>query len=296
MPLLWHFQTYHQGLSKTYFNLCYNPTPKSCSAQLPHHHVTWTQKMTEQSSWLCITQGLHWTPSCKICHSRCSHSFKSWLTHTFSNLWCHSWHSPYIPCGLQIILFFHWLCICSDSAPSHLWNPTYLTPTHWWNFQLCHHAGLWLANPFSYWFISKYDFLCHSVEFHNCYRILLAHLLQSLDWLGIWQHHVPAISEAQFQGLTLHQDTTLCSGLSKASRLCPKYSESHPTGNPMETPESYPHQCSCTFPCKQAGGLRLFQTLDLIPWGHWSFNQLQNSSQHSIPKYTTCSDNPWLAN
>src|SRR5882724_7566801 len=97
-----------------------------------------------------------------------------------------------------------------DSASSCIWHSAYQTPTHQWNLQFCHFAGSGPANPFSYWGIPEPDFLCHSVgpELHDCTRIPLAHLLQSLDWLGIGQHLFPATVAARTQELTLRRYTS----------------------------------------------------------------------------------------
>ena len=47
----------------------------------------WTWKKTEQSLRLHMTWGLQWTPSCKNPYSQCICSFKSYLTHSFLELW-----------------------------------------------------------------------------------------------------------------------------------------------------------------------------------------------------------------
>jgi len=65
--------------------------------------------------------------------------------------------------------------------------------------------------------------------------ILLAHLLQSLDWLGIG-HLFLATVATWIQELTLCQDTSIVSTTSETSGLCPGSSKSCSAGNPLEPP------------------------------------------------------------
>ena len=87
--------------------------PLNSQRNQPQHLRPWPQtwKKIKQSLRPCMTQGLHWTPSCENSHPQCIPSFKSWLSNNLVNIWLITEFGPYVPCGLQIIWLIHWLCI-----------------------------------------------------------------------------------------------------------------------------------------------------------------------------------------
>jgi len=121
LPLLWHHWTHCQGLSKIQLGFCQSPSVQVWSGQV---HVFWQRLKKDWAvSRLCMTQGLHWTPSCEKLLLSTHPSFKSWLTHSFPDIQHHSRYGLEVPCGFQIFWLFHWFCVCSDSASSSIWIP-----------------------------------------------------------------------------------------------------------------------------------------------------------------------------
>ena len=167
-----------------------------------------TRKRTNQSSRLCMTQGLRWTPLCENSHPQHIRSFEPQLSNTLVNIWLNTKLSLHVPCGLQ--RSSNSFINSAFIQTNHLlttWIPLMTLP-YGWNFKFCHHPGSWFAYLCSYWGNSDIVILCHSIgpRLHDCARIPLAHPLQSYDRLGIGPHLFPPTVAAGSQDVTSRWD------------------------------------------------------------------------------------------
>jgi len=240
------------------------------------------------SPWgLCMTWGLHWTPSCENSYSQCICSFKSWLTHSFPDLWDPSKYDLEVPCGFQILLTLSLiLCLFKLRISQHMafhlssFDSLMEPPIH-------HLTGTRLSNTFSYQGIPEPEFYITPLD-QSCMIVLdtTGSPTTILDWLGIGQNLFLATIAARIQELTFCPDTAIISTTSKTSGLFPRYSKTCSTSQTPETPKSNPHWCSCIFSCKQDWRLGLFPTPDLTPevTGHSTTTSETKVDMSTVPK------------
>jgi len=94
------------------------------------------------------------------------------------------------------------------------------------------------------------DIVCHSIgpELHNCTRILLAHPLQSLNWLGIGQHLFWQLAQHNPWAHPPSRHFCLWHPHQNLQTLSRRTMKPTPLVEPWKTLRD-PHQCCCIFSC-----------------------------------------------